>query len=48
MAKAIIEADGSPKMTLYENTGHGGWNNAFAEKKFLNGFTLNQTNNKYQ
>jgi len=35
MAKAIIEAGGSPKMTLYENTGHGSWNNAFAEKNFL-------------
>ena len=35
MAKAIIEAGGSPKMTLYENTGHGSWNNAFAEKDFL-------------
>ena len=35
MAKAIIEAGGSPKMTLYENTGHGSWNNAFAEKKFF-------------
>ena len=35
MAKAIIEAGGSPKMTLYENVGHGSWNNAFAEKYFL-------------
>ena len=35
MAKAIIEAGGSPKMTLYENTGHESWNNAFAEKDFL-------------
>ena len=35
MAKAIIEAGGSPKMTLYENTGHGSWNNAFEEKDFL-------------
>ena len=35
MAKAIIEAGGSPKMTLYENTGHGSWNSAFAEKNFL-------------
>ena len=35
MAKAIIEAGGSPKMTLYENTGHGSWNNAFAEKNFF-------------
>ena len=35
MAKAIIEAGGSPKMTLYENTGHGSWDRAFAEKDFL-------------
>ena len=35
MAKAIIESGGSPKMTLYENVGHGSWNNAFAEPNFL-------------
>jgi predicted peptidase len=36
MAKAIIDAGGSPKITFYENTGHvGGWENAFAEKDFL-------------
>ena len=35
MAKAIIEAGGSPKMTLYENVSHGSWNNAFEEKDFL-------------
>ena len=36
MAKAIIENGGSPKITFYENTDHvGGWENAFAEKKFL-------------
>jgi len=35
MANAIIEAGGSPKMTLYENVGHGSWNNAFAEEYFL-------------
>ena len=35
MAKAIIEAGGSPKINLYENTGHASWNNAFAEKDFL-------------
>ena len=35
MARAIIEAGGSPKMTLYENTGHGSWDSAFAEKDFL-------------
>ena len=35
MAKGIIEAGGSPKMTLYENVGHDSWNNAFAEKNFL-------------
>ena len=35
MAKAILDSGGSPKMTLYENTGHDSWNNAFAEKDFL-------------
>ena len=35
MAKAIIEAGGSPKVTLYENTDHDSWSNAFAEKDFL-------------
>ena len=35
MARAIIEAGGSPKMTLYENTSHGSWDSAFAEKDFL-------------
>ena len=46
MAKAIIEAGGSPKMTLYENTGHGSWNNAFAEKDFLK-WIHSKTNNEY-
>ena len=35
MAKAIIDAGGSPKITFYENVGHDSWNNAFAEKDFL-------------
>ena len=35
MATAIIESGGSPKMTLYENVGHGSWDNAFAEKNYL-------------
>ena len=35
MAKAIIEAGGSPKLTLYENVGHNSWNNAFSETDFL-------------
>ena len=35
MAKAIIEAGGSPKITFYENVGHDSWNNAFEEKDFL-------------
>ena len=35
MAKAIIKASGSPRLTLYENVGHDSWNNAFAEKYFL-------------
>ena len=35
MARAIIASGGSPKMTLYEKTGHGSWTNAFAEKDFL-------------
>ena len=46
MAKAIIEAGGSPRMTLYENTGHGSWNNAFAEKDFLK-WIHSKTNNEY-
>jgi predicted peptidase len=46
MAKAIIEAGGSPKMTLYENTGHESWNNAFAEKDFLK-WIHSKTNNEY-
>ena len=36
MATAIIENGGSPKMTFYENVGHDSWNNAFAEKEFIN------------
>lgn len=36
MAKAIIENGGSPKITFYENVGHDSWNNAFAEKEFIN------------
>jgi len=35
MAAAIIEAGGSPKMTLYEGVDHGSWYNAFAEQNFL-------------
>ena len=35
MATAIIESGGSPKFTLFEDTGHDSWNNAFAEKDFL-------------
>jgi predicted peptidase len=35
MVTAIIESGGSPKMTLYENVGHGSWDNAFAEKNYL-------------
>jgi predicted peptidase len=35
MATAIIEAGGSPKMTLYEDVDHGSWYNAFAEQNFL-------------
>ena len=35
MAKAIIKAGGSPKLTLYENVGHNSWNNAFSESDFL-------------
>ena len=35
MAKAVIEAGGSPKITFYENVGHDSWNNAFEEKDFL-------------
>jgi predicted peptidase len=35
MANAIIQSGGSPKMTLYENTAHGSWHNAFEEINFL-------------
>jgi len=35
MATAIIESGGSPKFTLFEDTGHDSWNNAFAKKDFL-------------
>ena len=35
MVTAIIESGGSPKFTLFEDTGHDSWNNAFAEKDFL-------------
>ena len=35
IAKAIIVSGGSPKMTLYEKTGHDSWTNAFAEKDFI-------------
>ncbi len=35
MASAIIASGGSPKMTLYEKTGHVSWTKAFAEKDFL-------------
>ena len=45
MAKAIIEAGGSPKMTLYENVRHGSWNNAFEEKDFLKWIHSKSKNN---
>jgi predicted peptidase len=35
MVNAIIQSGGSPKMTLYENTAHGSWHNAFEETNFL-------------
>ena len=35
MVNAIIQSGGSPKMTLYENTAHGSWYNAFEEINFL-------------
>jgi len=35
MVNAIIESGGSPKMTLYENVGHGSWGHAFAEENYL-------------
>jgi hypothetical protein len=46
MVNAIIQSGGSPKMTLYENTAHGSWYNAFEEINFLNGFILKQKNEK--
>lgn len=45
MAKAILEAGGSPKMTLYENVSHGSWNNAFEEKDFLKWIHSKSKNN---
>lgn len=48
MAKAIIEAGGSPKMTLYENVSHGSWNNAFEEKDFLKWIHSKSKNNNLQ
>ena len=38
MVNAIINSGGSPKMTLYENTAHGSWINAFEEQDFLKWF----------
>ncbi len=35
MAKAIKKSGGSPKLSLYENIGHGNWEVAFAEKNYL-------------
>ena len=35
MAEALINYGGSPRITFYENVGHGSWDNAFAEKDFL-------------
>ncbi len=35
MANAILDAGGNPKITIYENIGHNSWDNAFAEKDFL-------------
>ena len=35
MAQAIIEENGSPRVTIYENVYHDSWNNAFDEKDFL-------------
>ena len=35
MAQAIIEENGSPRVTIYENVYHDSWNNAFEEKDFL-------------
>jgi hypothetical protein len=35
MVSAIIEAGGSPKLTLYENVGHNSWDYAFDDKNYL-------------
>ena len=35
MAQSIIEENGSPRVTIYENVYHDSWNNAFDEKDFL-------------
>jgi hypothetical protein len=35
IAKAIKKSGGSPKLSLYENVGHGSWEAAFAEKNYL-------------
>ena len=35
IAQAINEAGGSPRLNLYDNTGHDSWTRAFAEPDFL-------------
>ncbi len=35
MVKAVKEAGGDPKFTLYPNDGHNSWDDAFAEPKLL-------------
>lgn len=35
MVQAIKNAGGSPRMSLYDNTGHDSWTKAFAEPDFL-------------
>lgn len=48
MATAIIEFGGSPKLTLFEDTGHDSWNNAFAEKDFLSWIHSKSKENKLE
>ncbi|MDJ0646525.1 MAG: prolyl oligopeptidase family serine peptidase [Flavobacteriaceae bacterium] len=36
MTEAIKDAGGSPRLSLYDNTGHDSWTRAFAEPDFLN------------
>ena len=46
MVKAIIEAGGKPKFTLYDNVNHDSWINAFKEKDFFKWIYSQKKTNK--